>query len=240
MMLTFSRGSKANKHAERESSPYDSWSDRSGHPSSPKFHASDPPPAKKRKTHTLEDTDMELSDIRDFNHRRLTTRLQSMFTDKPVAVLYKALLSNNGHFEGAVDHLSQEDFKENMLFNSYAAYHHFSTLMQKLERLEGKEQECDDLKRKLEGSQAAVRIYQNANRLLKKKIREDALTSAARIDELELRLAGFDYKYKNSDRYKRKTEIAVRLSNTYRDLQALEQTKEDKLEIDLEANKQSP
>jgi len=189
---------------------------------------------------------MTLSDIKDFSLRRMTTRLQAIFADKPVSVLYKALLDKmahyfdeKAHFKNATDHLAQRDTKDDMLSNSYVAYPRFTTTtMQKLEKLKDKEQECVDLKKKLQKCQAEVRNYQNTNRLLNDRIRKDALTSAAKIDELELKLADSDYKHEGFDRYKRKTEVAVRLSNTYRGLQALEQAEKDKLEAGLEAKEQ--
>ncbi|KAJ4382637.1 DNA-dependent ATPase fun30 [Didymella sp. IMI 355093] len=59
--------------------------------------------------------DMALSDIQDFDFRRKTTRLQAIFSDKPVAVLYKALVDKNGHFEDASSYLAEQDSDDELM-----------------------------------------------------------------------------------------------------------------------------
>lgn len=61
------------------------------------------------------DEEMALSDIQDFSLRRMTTRLQAIFPNKPVGVLYKALLSKNGHFEDTSDYLAQQDSDDELM-----------------------------------------------------------------------------------------------------------------------------
>ena len=62
-----------------------------------------------------DDSNMALSDIQDFDLRRKTTRLQAIFGNKPVSVLYKALISKKGHFEDTSDYLAQQDSDDELL-----------------------------------------------------------------------------------------------------------------------------
>lgn len=56
-----------------------------------------------------------LSDIQDFDLRRKTTRLQAVFGDKPVSVLYKALLAKKGHFEDASAYLIEQESDDELM-----------------------------------------------------------------------------------------------------------------------------
>ena len=61
------------------------------------------------------DNDMELKDILDFDMKRKTMRLQAVFGNKPVSVLYKALVDKKGHFEDASAYLIEQDSDEELL-----------------------------------------------------------------------------------------------------------------------------
>ena len=49
---------------------------------------------------------MELSDIHDIDLRRKTEKLSTLFADKPVSVLYEAILKKNGSFGDACTYLA--------------------------------------------------------------------------------------------------------------------------------------
>lgn len=55
----------------------------------------------------LTDDCMALNDIQDIDLRRMTSRLSTLFADKPVSVLYEAILKKNGSFEDACAYLAE-------------------------------------------------------------------------------------------------------------------------------------
>lgn len=55
---------------------------------------------------------MALSDIRDFDLRRKTTRLSTIFNDKPVRVLYDVLVKIKGNYEDACACLTESALGE--------------------------------------------------------------------------------------------------------------------------------
>lgn len=59
--------------------------------------------------------DIQLTDIADFDLRRKTMRLQAIFGNKPVSVLYKAIVDKKGHFEDASAYLAEQDSDDELL-----------------------------------------------------------------------------------------------------------------------------
>ncbi|KAJ4359348.1 DNA-dependent ATPase fun30 [Ascochyta clinopodiicola] len=61
------------------------------------------------------DDDLQLKDIPDFDLRRKTQRLQVVFSNKPLSVLYKVIVDKKGHFEDASAYLAEQDSDDELL-----------------------------------------------------------------------------------------------------------------------------
>lgn len=59
--------------------------------------------------------DMQTKDIVDFDLKRKTLRLQSVFSTKSVRVLYKALILKRGHFDDAMAYLAEQDSDDELM-----------------------------------------------------------------------------------------------------------------------------
>lgn len=61
------------------------------------------------------DADMTIADIPNNDMRRKTQRMQTIFPNRRIRVLYDALILKKGHFDDACDHLLQEDSDDELL-----------------------------------------------------------------------------------------------------------------------------
>lgn len=61
------------------------------------------------------DDDLQTKDIVDFDLRRKTIRLQSVFSTRPVSALYKALVEKKGNFEDASAYLAEQDSEDELM-----------------------------------------------------------------------------------------------------------------------------
>ena len=95
---------------------------------------------------------------------------------------------------------------------------------------------ADVAETRLKRAKREVRSQKDKNQPSSQEYRKKELVSAAKIAELELKLVDSDNK-NGTERDNRKAELAIRLSNAYRDLLEIEKAEKNKLKADFEAKK---